>query len=133
MNVVLGICAVLVLLSNLYALSVARRAKRDAVRHFAEANTQRTRAETAEKQLLVLFQESEAWIQSVQDATASIHVSTALLAMIKAGREHWKGYALALEVLCECCAEGDGTGARNAQDAVERERDMLRFLGEYDD
>jgi hypothetical protein len=48
-------------------------------------------------------------------------------------REHWKGLALACETLCECCADLDEAGARNASKEVVYRRTMLRMLGEYTD
>ena len=48
-------------------------------------------------------------------------------------KEHWKSYAIALEVLCECCADGDLAGADQALVIIQSERETLRLLGEYDD
>ena len=48
------------------------------------------------------------------------------------GREHWKSFAIALEVFCECCADGDHCGANHAMSVIQREREILRSLGEYD-
>lgn len=70
-------------------------------------------------------------INSERGVLASMN--TVALATAKAAREHWKSYAIALEVLCECCAEGDSTGANNASSVIEYERNILHSLGEYDD
>jgi len=51
---------------------------------------------------------------------------------LKGSIEAWKDYALAYEVFCECCAEGDQVGAENACKQIQLARSSLKMLGEYD-
>ena len=47
-------------------------------------------------------------------------------------KEAWKSHALGHEVLMECLADNDATGATNAVKAIANSRQILRDLGEYD-
>ena len=49
-----------------------------------------------------------------------------------AAQEAWKSHALGHEVLMECLADNDVTGATNAVKAIANSRQTLRDLGEYD-
>jgi len=76
---------------------------------------------------------SESWDVLASQLVNQTAASTVALMFATYARDHWKTYAIALEVLCECCAEVDASGAENARRVVQDEREILRFIGEYDD
>ena len=137
MYAALGICALVLLLLNL--LNVLRlrlrlrKAQREAAQIRHEAATARQQTEDAEVKLQTILQAMEELVAVGENMAHFAQANAVALAISKTAREHWKSYAIALEVLCECCAEDDGTGAENARDVIQHEREILRFLGEYDD
>jgi len=52
----------------------------------------------------------------------------------KAKRTHeaWKSHAIALEAFCEALGDGDETGCANASAEIQRTRQTLVSMGEYD-
>lgn len=128
---ILAALAVLVLLSNLYCLRRMRRAESEALAANTKLVLKRLDAKAYQSQAAHWEARATSLKRSLEDLVLFsnsnvIHVGTA-----RFRAKHWKSLALALEVFCECCADSDRSGAENARKEIERERRLLRQIGEY--
>jgi len=126
MNLVLAGVATIVLLSALYCHLQMRKARREA----AEAQTSEATTREGVQNVLDATQGVVNDFLGMHDQAAILYVTNTLH---RVARDQWKALALALEVLCECCADRDEAGADNARKEAQRRRDALRIIGEYDD
>jgi hypothetical protein len=134
------------LLANVYCLRRLRQANRE--RDDAKADAVMTRCEAVGLREQIYKMECErkeivqayAELRKAGDGLANSLRRQMILNQWLRIRENvsilvcnqWKGLALALEVLCESCVDGDLIGALNARREIMARRNTLRAIREYD-